>query len=466
MKRFLGILLCLAGFEAFAEFNPLSVPDSSDIRRAASDRWFYSSLDLLRENKTELRTNGVGEKFQIRLEETDSSYAVIIAPEIFMDVDVYTERGVEKTVSAQYPADASGSWVLIKNSRTDKVDRLKMFFGSNSDVFVQFYEDGKKVFADFIVAGCFANKGVPLGISFESLLTMSFKDIYRLTQNSLSWKYVNIHSGLYEDKKQMIAVIKKFRNKIAYADDACYDEYGKPACISSGKEREVFGEDASKGSLSLSPAGFLKWVIDGLCEPENGAGTFIEPLRRSTVSLEPLSYASKLQEVKGIPVNFTLDWTRNLAAARLSVQSRKTYLYEDSGVDVTIEPFAAEITDNGPKQVVSYVENSGYQIERLKAVLYILGVTEPNFGYLAAVRRVIPAKNGQPEYKFFDQCALILPYFDSEGRFGVTIFDNGQELSLAQFMNRYKNSFVHLTRFNCSSKFAPLGYEVPVILNK
>jgi len=463
MKRiFLGIISLLICGTAFAEFNPLSIPDSFDVRKAVEERWFYPDLDVIRENKTEIRTNSLGEKFQIRLEETDSTFAVIVAPEIMMDVVVYTEKGSENTISAEYPFDASGSWVLIRNSQTGKVDKLKMYFGANSDVYVQFYQEGKKTFADFITAGYYTNRGVPLGIPFENLYTMQFRDIYALTKNSLNWKYVDVNPGLYGDKKQMIGVLKKMRNKIVYADDACYDEYGNPAFISTGLERIVDGEDKSKGNISLSSAGFLKWVVDGLVEPVNGAGTYIQPLLRSTLEFDSMTYNQQLVVQKKIPVNFSLDWTRNLAAARLSVMTRKKYLYEDSGVDVTIQPFSAELTEQGPKQVVTYIQNCGYQIDKLKSILYILAVTEPNYGYLAAIRRTVPAKGNQLEYHIFDQCAVIFPYFDKNGRFCCSVFENGQEYSLAQFASRYKGSFIHMTRFSCSSKFAPMGYDVPV----
>ncbi|MBP5284157.1 MAG: hypothetical protein J6Y93_05780, partial [Treponema sp.] len=315
---------------------------------------------------------------------------------------------------------------------------------------------------DFVVGSFYLAKGVLLGVNFESLYTYSFSQIYVLTKNTLPWKYADIRSDQYDDKKQMIGVMKKFRNKIVYADNACYDENDKPAYIMTGEPRPADNEDAEKDLIVLSPAGYIKWVVDGLVKPLAGSATYIKPLRRPTMTMDPMSYQDVIEEQKGVPVNFMLDWTRNLAAARLSVQSNKNYLYEDSGVDVTLAPFTGEITASGDKQVVGYIENSGYQIDKIKPVLYILAVDEPNYIYLAAIRKKVPAvsgKGGTQEYQFFDQGAVIIPYFDSGKHFMCRIFENGEELSLGEFAARHRDSFVHLCRVSASKKFFPYGSE-------
>ena len=152
----------------------------------------------------------------------------------------------------------------------------------------------------------------------------------------------------------------------------------------------------------------------------------------------------------------SLDWTRNLAAAKLSIQARKNYLYEQSGVDVNIEPFSAELGERGIASVAGYVKNSGYEVKYMKPLLYVLAVTEPTYFYLAAVRRTVVPSDGSPEFKVFDSSAVIFPYFDKDGQFGCTVFENGTELTLAQFCKKYPNSFIHLTRVLSSDRFNPL----------
>ena len=104
----------------FAEYNRLGVPDSTVIRRAVADKWFDAPLSELRQFRSEIRSNEIGERFQVRLEETAFQFAIIVAPETQMSVDFYTEKGKESRVVAQYPGDACGSWILYRDTTTGK----------------------------------------------------------------------------------------------------------------------------------------------------------------------------------------------------------------------------------------------------------------------------------------------------------------------------------------------------------
>ena len=91
-----------AGFLAFADFNTMNVPDSTQIRRECAKRWFSEDLDVLRQNRIELHSNEIGQEFQIRLEETDSSFAVIVAPKMLLETDFYTENQSRLTENLFY----------------------------------------------------------------------------------------------------------------------------------------------------------------------------------------------------------------------------------------------------------------------------------------------------------------------------------------------------------------------------
>lgn len=455
--RFFLMFLFIAAFPLAAEHNRLGVPDSSEIRAAAAERWFYADLEVLRENRTELRRNPVGQNFQIRLEENDLYYSVIVAPETFLTVDFYTENGMKRDTVSEYPADAAGSWIFMRDSRTGKPVHIRYYFAADSDVYVQFYPnkgDVKKSLADFVINGCFAARGVPCGVPFESFYTASFSDVLTFTGKSLPWKYSDVHPEQFHGTLQMIGVIRKNLKRIRSEWDACYNEDGKPVKISDGKKRVVPADEEAEKKLSLSSAGFVKWIVDGIIEPMAGSLTFLDPLLRPTVKYNPVGSKGIKNEKEN--VNFTLDWTRNLAAARLSIQTRKKYLYEESGVDVNIEPFSAEVSASGINSVAGYLKNTGYDIKRLRPVMYVLGVTEPTYFYLAAVKRRIPASGNKPEYYVFDQTAVIFPFFDKNRQFGCVVFEDGEELTLAQFVNRYPDSYVHLTRVLSTDRFFPL----------
>ena len=84
MKKNLVTKLCLFLFifsivPAFASYNRYGVPDSSEIRKDLIETWFEAPLLNVRLNRPEIRTNKIGEKFQIRLEETDDYFEVVRA---------------------------------------------------------------------------------------------------------------------------------------------------------------------------------------------------------------------------------------------------------------------------------------------------------------------------------------------------------------------------------------------------
>ena len=450
-----SLIFALPIFSLTAEYNRFDVPDSSGIRSAVAESWFYSDINDLRAKRTELRANSVGQNFQVRMEESDVYNSVIVAPESLLAVDVYTEDGITRKFESEYPADACGSWVLMRDSRSGKPVHIRFYFAADSDVYVQFApsSDSKKSTADFVIDGCFASRGVPVGVKFDYFYTASFFDVLRLTEKSLPWKYADIHPEQFSPSFQMIGTVRKNLSRIKYQWDACYDENNSPVKISDGKARFVSDSDKAENKLTLSEAGFLKWLVDGLVEPQAGSSTYLNPLLRATTSFSPIGYAG----IKGQKENlsFTLDWTRNLAAARLSIQTKKNYLYENSGVDVNIEPFSSEVTPKGITSVAGYIKNTGYEIKTLKPVLYVLASGEPTYFYLAAVRRRIAPVDGKPEYYVFDQCAAVFPYFDKNRQFGCVIFENGKELTLSQFTKKYSGCYVHLTRILASDKFFP-----------
>ena len=89
-KMIAGLILLMSVFPVFAAYNSWGIPDSSEIRKGLKERWFEASLDAVRMNLPEIYDNNAGEKFQVRLEESDTTYMIYVAPCSVINVNVYS----------------------------------------------------------------------------------------------------------------------------------------------------------------------------------------------------------------------------------------------------------------------------------------------------------------------------------------------------------------------------------------
>ena len=188
-KLIFGLLISLAVMPLSALYNRYGVPDSSEIRKDLVETWFEAPLSAVRMNRPEIRTNSVGQKFQIRLEETEDTFNIFVAPYARIEVDVYSDKGKSTEVQDVFPGDAPGSWLLVRDKKTGKPLRIRYYFASDSEVFVQFIPVGKSAYSDYLIFSCYAAKGVPTGLPFERFYTASFEQVVRWTGNMLPWQY-------------------------------------------------------------------------------------------------------------------------------------------------------------------------------------------------------------------------------------------------------------------------------------
>ena len=451
---FLCLLMIMIGASSFALYNRQGIPDSSEIRQNLVESWFTAPLEAVRGRMPELHRNNVGTVFQVRAEENDDYLMIIVAPRQKMAVDMYSGGEVMSSSVDVYPANNSGSWILYRNPTTGAPLFIRYYFASDAEVFMQINSMGSKSVADFVVYGSYAARGVPVGIPFQRLYKASFLEVHELTKQTLPWNYINTMPALYHPVLQMIAVIRENLDRIHFLEDAAYDEDGSPIYISTGKQRIESPEIAEAGELALSSAGFLKWIVDGLVIPVAGSYTRLDPLVNPTVEFRQGSFAEGIREE--YEVSFSLNWTRNLAAAVLSIYSGRNFYHNTSGCDVQIEPFSSEVGKDGKlANSLGYLQDSGYRINTIKGLLYVLAATEPGKMYLGAVRQNNRSVTETPEVHFFTESVAIFPYFDAYNRFEVVIFEKGKEISLEAFMEKYKDSYLHLVRINASERFFP-----------
>ena len=73
---FLAVLLLVSPL--FGAYNSWGIPDSSEIRSQLSERWFENTLENVRTNMPEIYVNSAGQRFQIRLEEAESTFNIFV----------------------------------------------------------------------------------------------------------------------------------------------------------------------------------------------------------------------------------------------------------------------------------------------------------------------------------------------------------------------------------------------------
>lgn len=458
MKKIISkLILAAAAWFAFADYNSLNIPDSAEIRRTIVDSWLTPDLETLRGYKEQFKDNRIGTTFQIRLEEDDDEFCVVVAPRSEIDINMINGDSVKKVRAAVYPKGAAGSWILFRSKNKGQPVRIQYFFNQDADVYVQFRPEGRKTFADLVVCDSYAARSVLVGVPFEKLYTSSFETVKKWTEKSLPWDKVTVVRNQYPNNMVMAGTILSNLDTFTFADDACYDEHGKLKSIFTGKdvcirddEGNIISAEDLKKRHFLSGAGFVKWVIDGIVEPYRGYGTEIDFLTQPTLEFNSVGKNGVISQQWNL--TFSLDWCRNLATQAYAIRSSREGDYRSAGLDVNYDYFAEEIVNGQLVNSAGYIRNTGYNVSRIKSLLYVLAVTEPDWFYLGAMRQGSSIK---PDELVFNNCVLFFPYFDKNGKFGCFIFEQGEEITLDKFIEKYNGSYVHLERVKSTEAFFP-----------
>lgn len=451
------------------------IPESASCRKELIEAWFMQDPEIVRTAEPQLMQNRVGDYFLVRQEEEDGQMRIIVAPlvrqKVLMAVNnlemssenpaapsvgepaddlqtgvqpvtvipsnagkasapaaVSEKSAEEKNVPSALPPEnentakeiwietwpetAPGSWVLYRDALTGKPLHIRYYIVPDGEVYADFFRGKEKCLADFVVFGAVAAGGVPVPVGFDRFYTATLEDLSRLTRYTLPWNYTKVFSYSYDGVKQMIGLVR----------------FLLPSLHKSGK---ISGEGASLN--------FVKWIVDGLVKPLTGGTVRLEEEQTDAKSLENI---------------------RTLAAAAISARTDIVYDRNTSGADVKTDAFAYYIDADGVPKKTGYAFNSGYPVELLKPLFYVLAVTEADRFFLGAVRQSLPqTQAGTVERQVFTGTAAFFPWFDSQGRFQLSVFEKGEEYTIDEFARKYRGGFVSLVRIKASRDFFPDRFE-------
>ena len=157
-RALLFIITLLMLSPLFAAYNSWGIPDSSEIRTQLSERWFENTLENVRTNMPEIYVNSAGQRFQIRLEEAESTFNIFVSPSAEINVRIYSDKGTRVERQEVFPGDNPGSWVLVRDKRSGKPLRIRYYFSANSEVYIQFTPHNKIALADMVIFDNFVKK--------------------------------------------------------------------------------------------------------------------------------------------------------------------------------------------------------------------------------------------------------------------------------------------------------------------
>jgi hypothetical protein len=137
-------------------------------------------------------------------------------------------------------------------------------------------------------------------------------------------------------------------------------------------------------------------------------------------------------------------------------------------MEVHTWPFSAILTHGrGAGNVLEnysypgFLKDAGFGAEGLEPLMYTLAVDEPGMIYLAAINNERGPKvtkenpRGMPRLRMYYHIAVLVPWFDVDGTFQVTVFESAAETSWKKFKTRLAGQFLNLSRVPLTGDFAP-----------
>jgi len=417
--------IAVSGVLAAYEVPSADFRDSADIRAGLVNTWLAGDIDPVRLRNSAMYFDQFSHGYKVT-QQRDSSPDLIAI-----------------TVSPSDKKGVQGDWVLYRKLSDGLPDHIRIYPVVDSSIYIEIRSEGLnpqkgRCLLDLVIFGSRAAHNVPLGLSLTGLYTARFESVVALTSSTVDWSLLDPDLRLYRDMVSAAAVIRNGLKTLVYLDDGAFNEKGQPVYIKDGTSQTAskvldamaHGQNPVDIIGGVNCSGFAKWIVDGIVRPVAGQGIKIESLKASTVFTN--SEVAELNR-NTRDLYFALDWTRHLASAALTAETRKTVKPDVSGVDVTLEPFSDSCV---------YVKDIGYRTREILPLLYYLAVKEPGNFYLGAVSD----EEGVPPLRQYHHVAAFFPSFDGNGRFSVAVFESAAETPISDFFKANDASNINLVR--------------------
>ncbi|MCP4295376.1 MAG: hypothetical protein GY786_07200 [Proteobacteria bacterium] len=292
---------------------------------------------------------------------------------------------------------------------------------------------------DVYMFGSRIYESILIPVDFKRILISPFSILLNLTDDSINWDdlFTDVSWLEWKNIKSIVNSIKPCLDDIVEVDDGAQNQYGDFVYIEDGRE-----QDASAG---LNCSGFTKWIADGVYssydEKSDTDSKYIDLELLKTATEENRDRNEWNRNFADRDPYFGLDWIRNIADI---LYKRRTGLESDSSdFDVNETPY------------FTYVNNIGYPISDLSAVLYLQAVKNPGTFYLGAINTEFGSK---PVLRQYRHVAAFFPWFSEDGDFHISVLDTGSQKSVIELEGQFPGAFVQLVQIEGVERFSPPPY--------
>jgi hypothetical protein len=428
-------------FSRGAPFPPADYPESAAFRKTIESSWFADGIGVLAGLQAFEGTDALGDRFSVS--QSRDRAAGLVSVRVAPGTPAVSGAGI-----------ARGTWILDRRLSDGMPESIRLYPVEDSSIFILLKPAGPdpergKSLLSISVYGAFACRDIPVGLPFVSLYPASLSSIVSMTGSLVPWELLRPDESNYSAVASAVSAVREGLAGLVYLEDGAFDENGSPVYIRDGSPQDpaavwaAIPEGRDGGGIvgGVNCAGFVKWIVDGIVRPVAGEGLHIAPLKART-SAPDTHFTRTYEESRDL--FFALDWTRHLASAVVTLSAGRTVKPDSSGVDISRNLFAGSGV---------YEKNVGYRTDALLSVLYVLAIREPGHAYLGAVSD----ERGNPPMRTYHHAAAFFPWFDEEGRFRLSVFENAAEVTPEAFVAANPASYTHLVRV----RLPEAGYYQP-----
>ncbi|MCL2043592.1 MAG: hypothetical protein FWG89_05575 [Treponema sp.] len=453
-KKIIFMAVCL-GFAlslSYGQDKPVrGIVDDSALRARARDTWLTADPGRVLANSPAMFNLDGGGRVHLRVEAAQDEFMVIFARELTAG---FVSSAVPGTNTGRFPGWAQGSWILTRRRDTGAATRIRVFLRSDPYVYVQFRPfTAERCQMDVVLYDAYIVRSLPLPVSFERLYTLPMNEVLNFAGDAFPRRYFDPNPDDYRSQRQFVAQVRERLPQLRFTDDGAIDSTGRYVYIETGLEQQ--------GQPGLNCSGFIKWLIDGMLRPVTGERLAIDQLKAPFGDRGSLF--TSIWEDQRAPF-FGLDWIRNLAS-QAWIRLRSPAFGRLTEIEVRSQPFSQMFLRG--RNLTSlhtypgFLENAGYGIEGILPLLYTLAIDEPGRLYLAAINNEQgPADPRGPRIRQYFHVLALIPYFNEQGIFQVTVFESAEETSISAVRNRYP----HQERIvNGERRVLPNGHYINLV---